>query len=128
MSNPPWSQVIFQQPIISPCQCVCTSGPMEDNSNNFIFFAGSACPTLPVVTVESIGRIGNQLSIYSTMWCLARENKGSIAVYLPSSLLTYLDKWFPNLSLPSLEILNHCNITFTNITFADLGNIILPLD
>ena len=79
------------------------------------------CPKSIVFTAETIGRIGNQLSIYASLWGLSKKYP-TINVYLPDSLLNYLLKWFPNLSLPPLSNIRHCNIKFYNATFAEAGN------
>jgi hypothetical protein len=76
---------------------------------------------------EAFDLKGNQLSIYATVWGLWKTYP-TIEVYLPDILLVYLLKWFPNLSIPPLSSIRHCNVDFYNTTFDDAGNNTISVD
>jgi len=66
------------------------------------------CPQKPIVTVNEIGRLGNQMYEYSSLWAIAR--KTGREPYVPSCLLQKLGKIFQNLTVPPLSYIAFCTI------------------
>jgi hypothetical protein len=68
-----------------------------------------SCPTGPIVTVVDGGRFGNKIWMYAVVWSMAQllDRPG----FIPKSLLESLNGTFADLSLRSLEEIEHCNLT-----------------
>ena len=87
------------------------------------------CPTKPIVTVKQLGRLGNQIWEYISVWAVAK-NTGR-EPYIPSCLIRNLEKIFPHLPVPPLSYLAYCPVQEypVVVTEKDLdhskGNIIL---
>jgi len=87
------------------------------------------CPQKPIVTVRKLGRLGNQMWEYISVWAVAK--KTGREAYVPSCLIQELEKVFQNLTVPPLSYIAHCAIekypvemTVNNLTLPD-GNILL---
>ncbi|XP_059490987.1 galactoside 2-alpha-L-fucosyltransferase SEC1-like [Neocloeon triangulifer] len=86
------------------------------------------CPKVPIITVRDGGRTGNKIRQYATVWALSKKlNRPG---FVPQATLDWLGPVFPNLGLPALEKIDHCNLTFqNNRTFDSVDpekNILLP--
>jgi len=66
------------------------------------------CPQKPVVTVHQLGRLGNQMYEYISVWAIAK--KIGLEPYVPSCMIEELGKIFQNLTVPPLSYLAYCNI------------------
>ena len=66
------------------------------------------CPQKPIVTVEQLGRLGNQIYEYINVWAIAKKTKHE--PYVPSCLIQELGKIFKNLTIPPLSYLAYCTI------------------
>lgn len=64
------------------------------------------CPQKPIVTVRQLGRLGNQMWEYISVWAVAK--KTGHEPYVPSSLKQELEKIFQNLTVPTLSYIAHC--------------------
>jgi galactoside 2-L-fucosyltransferase 1/2 len=88
------------------------------------------CPQKPVVTVKELGRLGNQMYEYISVWAIAK--KTGHEPYVPSCLIHELEKIFPNLIVPPLSYLAYCPIVEypVAVTVDELnhsnGSILLP--
>jgi galactoside 2-L-fucosyltransferase 1/2 len=66
------------------------------------------CPQKPIVTVEELGRLGNQMYEYISVWAVAK--KTGHEPYVPSCLIQELGKIFQNLTVPPLSYLTYCTV------------------
>jgi galactoside 2-L-fucosyltransferase 1/2 len=66
------------------------------------------CPLKPIVTVKQLGRLGNQMWEYISVWAAAK--KTGREPYVPSCLIHELGKFFRNLTVPPLSYLAYCPI------------------
>jgi len=66
------------------------------------------CPSVPIVTVDDEGRLGNKMWEYSSVWTMSRilDQPG----YVPNTLMEALGEVFANLSLANLDTIKHCNL------------------
>ena len=77
--------------------------PIKPPPNNNIH-----CPQTSIVTVRQKGRIGNQIFKYISVLALAKTTGRE--PYVPSCLITELEKIFRNLAVPPLSYLAYCPI------------------
>jgi galactoside 2-L-fucosyltransferase 1/2 len=66
------------------------------------------CPQKPIVTVKKLGRLGNQMYEYISVWAIAK--KTGHEPYVPSCLIQELGRIFQNLTVPPLSYLAYCTI------------------
>jgi galactoside 2-L-fucosyltransferase 1/2 len=66
------------------------------------------CPQKPIVTVQQLGRLGNQIYEYASVWAIAK--KKAHEPYVPSCLIHELEKVFRNLTIPPLSYLAYCTV------------------
>jgi galactoside 2-L-fucosyltransferase 1/2 len=66
------------------------------------------CPQKPIVTVKQLGRLGNQMYEYISVWAIAK--KTGHEPYVPSCMIQELGKIFQNLTIPPLSYLAYCNL------------------
>lgn len=71
------------------------------------FYNHIRCPQKPIVTVRQLGRLGNQMYEYISVWAIAK-NTGH-EPYVPSCMIHELGKIFQNLTVPPLSYLAYCN-------------------
>jgi galactoside 2-L-fucosyltransferase 1/2 len=81
--------------------CLTSKIPITPPPNNNI-----RCPQKPIVTVKQLGRLGNQIWEYISVWAVAK--KTGREPYVPSCLIRELDKIFRNLPVPPLSYLAYC--------------------
>ena len=70
--------------------------------------ADSSCPLTTVITFKKVGRLGNQLSSYINM--LVLERSFQVSAYMPANLRKHLKAFFSNVTMPSYESLEHCQL------------------
>ena len=99
LSPYPQNQMLFYESSL----CSSSNIPMIPPSNNNI-----RCPQKPIVTVEQLGRLGNQMYEYISVWATAK--KTGHEPYVPSCLIQELEKIFQNITVPPLSYLAYCNI------------------
>lgn len=87
------------------------------------------CPEKPIVTVRQLGRLGNQMWEYISVWAVAKVTGHE--PYVPSCLIQALGKVFQNLTVPPLSCIANCALEtypverkVANFTLLD-GNILL---
>ena len=83
--------------------CSSPNIPKKPPPNNNI-----RCPQEPIVTVQQLGRLGNQMYEYISVWAIAK--KTGHEPYIPSCMIQELGKIFQNLTIPPLSYLTHCTI------------------
>ncbi|GFG32820.1 hypothetical protein Cfor_07351 [Coptotermes formosanus] len=66
------------------------------------------CPRKPIVTVRQLGRLGNQMWEYVSVWAIAK--KTGREPYVPSCLIQKLGKIFRNLTVPPISYLAYCPV------------------
>jgi galactoside 2-L-fucosyltransferase 1/2 len=66
------------------------------------------CPQKPIVTVQQLGRLGNQMYEYISVWAIAK--KTGHEPYIPRCLIQELGKIFQNLTVPPLSYIAYCTI------------------
>jgi len=66
------------------------------------------CPQKPIVTVHQLGRLGNQMYEYISVWSIAKKKRHE--PYVPSCLIEELGKIFKNLTVLPLSYLAYCTI------------------
>jgi galactoside 2-L-fucosyltransferase 1/2 len=66
------------------------------------------CPQNPIVTVEQLGRLGNQMYEYISVWAAAK--KTGREPYVPSCMIRKLEKIFRNLPVHPLSYLAYCPV------------------
>jgi galactoside 2-L-fucosyltransferase 1/2 len=66
------------------------------------------CPQKPIVTVKQLGRLGNQMYEYISVWAVAK--KTGHEPYVPSCMIHELGKIFQNFTVPPLSYLAYCTI------------------
>ena len=66
------------------------------------------CPQKPIVTVQQLGRLGNQIYEYISVWAIAK--KPGHEPYVPSCIIQELGNVFHNLTVPPLSYLAYCTI------------------
>ncbi|KAJ9590966.1 hypothetical protein L9F63_016010 [Diploptera punctata] len=67
------------------------------------------CPRRPIVTVEQLGRLGNHMWLYASVWAVAKETGRD--PYVPGCIIKVLEEVFDNLLIPSLAQISHCPVT-----------------
>ncbi|GFG40944.1 hypothetical protein Cfor_08575 [Coptotermes formosanus] len=88
------------------------------------------CPQKPIVTVQQLGRLGNEMYEYISVWSIAK--KTGREPYIPSCLIHDLEKIFRNLTLPPLSYLAYCTVeeypvqVMRNMVDHYNGSILLP--
>lgn len=87
------------------------------------------CPKKPIVTVRQIGRLGNQMWEYISVWAVAKVTGHE--PYIPGCLIQALEKVFQNITVPPLSCIVNCTLEtypvqgkVDNLTLLD-GNILL---
>jgi galactoside 2-L-fucosyltransferase 1/2 len=105
--------------------CLSRNIPIQPPPNN-----NSHCPQKPIVTVQQLGRLGNQIYEYISVWAAAK--KTGREPYVPSCMIRELEKIFLNLPIPPLSYLAYCPlqeypvaVTKDKLDHSN-GNIILP--
>jgi galactoside 2-L-fucosyltransferase 1/2 len=88
------------------------------------------CPQKPIVTARQKGQLGNQMYEYISVWALAKTTGRE--PYVPSCLITELEKIFRNLPVYPLSYLAYCPVqeypvavTVEQVDHSN-GSIILP--
>jgi galactoside 2-L-fucosyltransferase 1/2 len=66
------------------------------------------CPKKPIVTVQQLGRLGNQMYEYISVWAIAKTTGRE--PYVPSCMIQELGKIFRNLPIPPLSHLAYCRV------------------
>ena len=87
--------------VIDSTMCSSTNIPIKPPPHNKI-----RCPQKPIVTVQPLGRLGNQMWEYISVWAVAK--KTGHEPYVPSCLIRELEKIFRNLPVPPLSYLAYC--------------------
>ncbi|XP_019767909.2 galactoside alpha-(1,2)-fucosyltransferase 2 [Dendroctonus ponderosae] len=64
------------------------------------------CPTKGIVTIVPVGRTGNQMWEYSSIWSIAKNT--GLQPYLPLCLKLKLEEVFEKMPFPSLEAIADC--------------------
>ncbi|GFG35184.1 hypothetical protein Cfor_12757 [Coptotermes formosanus] len=72
------------------------------------------CPRKPIVTVRQLGRLGNQMWEYVSVWAAAK--KTGREPYVPSCLIQELGKIFRNLTVPPISYLAYCPVVEYPVT------------
>jgi galactoside 2-L-fucosyltransferase 1/2 len=105
--------------------CSSPNIPIKPPPNNNI-----GCPHKPIVTVQQLGRLGNQMYEYISVWAIA--TKTGHEPYVPSCMIEELGKIFRNLPVPPLSYLAYCPlgehpvlVTVDKLNHSN-GSIILP--
>jgi galactoside 2-L-fucosyltransferase 1/2 len=105
--------------------CSSSKQPIEGPSQYMV-----QCPQKPIVTVQKLGRLGNQMWEYISAWAVAK--KTGHASYVPRCLKQELQKVFQNLTVPTLSNTANCyiqkypvKVKVDKLTLLD-GNILLP--
>jgi galactoside 2-L-fucosyltransferase 1/2 len=87
------------------------------------------CPEQPIVTVRQLGRLGNQMWEYISVWAVAKVTGHE--PYIPGCLLQSLEEVFQNLTIPPLSCVADCTLEtypvegkVDNLTLLN-GNILL---
>lgn len=87
------------------------------------------CPKKPIVTVRQLGRLGNQMWEYISVWAVAKVTGHE--PYIPGCLIQALENIFQNLTIPPLSCIANCTLEtypvegkVDNLTLLD-GNIML---
>jgi len=83
--------------------CESPNTPIKPPPHNNI-----RCPQKPIVTVNQLGRLGNQMYEYISVWAVAK--KTGHEAYVPSCLIRELGEIFQNLTVPPLSYLAYCTI------------------
>ncbi|KDR14981.1 galactoside 2-alpha-L-fucosyltransferase 2-like [Zootermopsis nevadensis] len=83
--------------------CSSKKKPIEGTSH-----CNVQCPQKPIVTVKQLGRLGNQMWEYISVWAVAK--KTGHAPYVPSCLKQKLEKVFQNLTVPALSCIVNCPV------------------
>ena len=81
--------------------CSSPNIPIKPPSHNSIH-----CPLKPIVTVRQLGRLGNQMYEYISVWAIAK--KAGHEPYIPSCMIQELGMIFQNLTVPPLSYLAYC--------------------
>jgi galactoside 2-L-fucosyltransferase 1/2 len=89
--------------VFESTMCLSSNIPIQPPPNNNI-----RCPQKPIVTVRQKGRLGNQIFEYISVWALAKATGRE--PYVPSCLITELEKIFRNLPVPPLSYLAYCPV------------------
>ena len=117
----PQNEVLFFESTL----CSSPNTPIMPPPNNNIH-----CPQKPIVTVKQMGRLGNQMYEYISVWALA--NMTGREPYVPSCMIQELGKIFRNLPVPPLSYLAYCPVqeypvavTVDKVDHSN-GSIILP--
>lgn len=104
--------------------CSSSMKPIEVSSCHRV-----QCPKKPIVTVRQIGRLGNQMWEYISVWAVAKVTGHE--PYIPGCLIQALEKVFQNLTVPPLSCIANCTLEtypvegkVDNFTLLD-GNILL---
>ena len=105
--------------------CLSSNLPIKPPPNNNIH-----CPQKPIVTVKQIGRLGNKMWEYISVWAAAKETWSER--YVPSCMIRELDKILRNISFPPLSHLAYSPtqeypvvVTADKVDHSN-GSIILP--
>jgi galactoside 2-L-fucosyltransferase 1/2 len=87
------------------------------------------CPEKPIVTVRQLGRLGNQMWEYISVWAVAKMTGHE--PYVPGCLIQKLEKVFLNITIPPLSCIANCHLetyplegNMDNLTLMN-GNILL---
>ena len=99
LSPSPQNYMIFYEYSL----CKSTNIPINPPPHNNI-----RCPQKPIVTVEQLGRLGNQMYEYISVWAIAK--KTGREPYVPSCMIQELRKIFQNLTVPALSYLAYCPV------------------
>jgi galactoside 2-L-fucosyltransferase 1/2 len=105
--------------------CSSPNVPLKPPPHNKIH-----CPQKPIVTVKQLGRLGNQMYEYISVWAIAK--KTGREPYVPSCMIREMGKIFQNLTVPPLSYLADCNIekypTYVQSDLIDYfnGSMLLP--
>ena len=83
--------------------CLSSNIPIKPPPNNSIHY-----PQKPIVTVHQLGRVGNQMWDYISVWASAKKTGREL--YVPSSLIKELEKIFCNLPVLPLSYLAWCPV------------------
>jgi galactoside 2-L-fucosyltransferase 1/2 len=83
--------------------CLKSNIPIKPPPNNNI-----RCPQKPIVTVQQLGRLGNQMYEYISVWAAAK--KTGREPYVPSCMIRELEKIFRNLPVSPLAYLAYCPV------------------
>lgn len=99
--------------------CLCNHNPTNNRK----------CPQKPIVTVRQIGRLGNQMWEYASVWLVSKSTGRE--PFVPICIKHELEEVFNNITLPSLSEIAHCDIknpiSVTHETvLTEKGNILLP--
>jgi galactoside 2-L-fucosyltransferase 1/2 len=72
------------------------------------------CPQRPIVTVKKLGRLGNVMHEYISVWAVAK--KTGREPYVPSCMIRELEKIFQNLTVPPVSYLAYCPLQEQPVT------------
>ena len=89
--------------VFESSMCSSSKTPIKPPPNDNI-----RCPQKPIVTARQKGRLGNQIFEYISVWVLAKATGRE--PYVPSCMITELEKTFRNLPVPPLSYLAYCPV------------------
>ncbi|CAG9766778.1 unnamed protein product [Ceutorhynchus assimilis] len=90
---------------------LCLEDPAIDSTiTRFKLSEMTTCPKSGIVSIYIMGRTGNQMWEYASVWAVARRT--GLEPYIPRCIKLKLDQIFEQLSVPAFEEIAHCPVEF----------------
>ena len=84
---------------------MCTD--KHENNVDITALWKNRCPDKPIVTVKQLGRLGNQMWEYASVWTVAKSTNRE--AFVPSCIINRLKSVFKNLTkIPPLKYIEDC--------------------